>query len=498
MENKSNGLPENEWGTSTEAPAAGQNDTAELDNIEKAAEDAAHTDMPEAPAAAPEVPETSTAPEAPEILATPEVPETPAAPETPETPAAPEAPAPPAPQPVSPWSLQPPCPPAGEARYRWSYDGQQAHNKKRRSGGVLTYAIIMTIAFCVCLVTLLGVVLMESGYLTPPVTRTIFVREYDSESGVLTVPEIIVKCKPWVVGIECKSELTTSEGSGIIIAADGYIATNAHVIEGVQSCTVRLLDGTEYEAEVVGSDELTDLALLKINAHDLDVAELGDSDALLEGETVVAIGNPAGLEFANTATDGIISAVSRNVKIYDASGIMTKRMTLIQTNAAVSPGNSGGPLINDRGQVIGIVNMKYTKTNYEGIGFAIPINGAMEVLDEIKQTGSYSGGAIASKRPLIGITAGGIAQGDEYTLNDGTKIVAEVSGVIVTELTPGLDAANKLCAGDIITEVDGIAVSTIYDVMDIVNEKLGGDTITVKYYRNGVYSTVVITLGTEG
>ena len=172
-------------------------------------------------------------------------------------------------------------------------------------------------------------------------------------------------------------------------------------------------------------------------------------------------------------------------------------MTLIQTNAAVNPGNSGCPLLNERGQVIGIVNMKMTKTNYDGIGFAIPINGAMEVLNEIKLTGSYSGGAIASRRPLIGITAGGIREGDEYTLDDGTKGVAEVSGVIVSALTPGLDAANKLQTGDIIVEVDGKRVSNIYEVMDIVNNKSGGDTINVKYYRAGSYNTVTITLGTE-
>ncbi len=476
MENKSNGVPENEL-VQSDLPADGANDTAELDNIEKAAENDA-------------------CPETPEMTEGAETPETPEAAASSEMPPEPEMPA--SVRQPSPWNEPQVRPSPSEAGYRWSYDGQQAHRKKRRSGGVLTYAIIMTIAFCVCLTTLLGVVLVEAGYLTPPVTRTIFVREYDSDSGVLTVPEIIVKCKPWVVGIECRlSAVSSSEGSGIILSEDGYIATNAHVVEEAMSCTVTLQDGSKYDAEIVGFDTLTDLALLKISARGLTPAELGDSDQLIEGETVVAIGNPAGLEFANTTTDGIISAVSRDVKIYDSTGIMTKRMTLIQTNAAVSPGNSGGPLINDRGQVIGIVNMKYTKTNYEGIGFAIPINGAKTVLDEIKQTGSYSGGVIASKRPLIGITAGGIEAGSEYTFDDGSKIVADVSGVIVIELTQGLDAETKLRVGDIITEVDGVAVSTIYDVMDIVNNKVGGDTITVKYYRDGAYNTVIITLGSE-
>ena len=384
-------------------------------------------------------------------------------------------------------------------KYRWSYQGQQEHNKKhRRGGGVLTYAIIMTVAFCLCFITLLGVILTDSGYFTPSETRTIYVREYDSESGVLTVPEIISKCKPSVVRIECtSSDLSSSGGSGIILTDDGYIATNCHVIKDSVECTVVTVDDERYSATIIGFDELSDLALIKIDAKGLTPAEIGDSSMLIEGEPVVAIGNPLGSEFANTATNGIISAVSRDVKIYDSTGILTKKMTLIQTNAAVNPGNSGCPLLNERGQVIGIVNMKMTKTNYDGIGFAIPINGAMEVLNEIKLTGSYSGGAIASRRPLIGITAGGIREGDEYTLDDGTKGVAEVSGVIVSALTPGLDAANKLQTGDIIVEVDGKRVSNIYEVMDIVNNKSGGDTINVKYYRAGNYNTVTITLGTE-
>lgn len=391
---------------------------------------------------------------------------------------------------------RPVCP---DARYRWDYGAQQAYNKKHRhGGGVLTYAIIMTIACFICLVALLGVMLFESGTFAPPFTRTVFIREYDPSSGVLTVPEIIAKCRPSVVGIECKMpDVSISEGSGVILTEDGYIATNHHVIEDALSCTVVLSDGREFAAEVIGSDALTDLALIKINATDLNVAEIGDSSTLIEGESVVSIGNPAGLEFAGTATTGIVSAVSRDVKIYDSTGVMIKRMTLIQTDAAVSPGNSGGPLINDRGQVIGIVNMKMTRTNYDGIGFAIPITGAMEVLAEIKATGSYSGGAIASKRPLIGITAGAVSEGTEYTLEDGTTGIAAVSGVIVHDITPGLDAANKLQLGDIITEIDGVSVYNIYQVMDIVNNKNGGDTITVKYYRGGEYSTVTITLGTQ-
>ncbi|MBQ9079882.1 MAG: trypsin-like peptidase domain-containing protein [Clostridia bacterium] len=392
---------------------------------------------------------------------------------------------------------------APDAQYHWSYEEQRRHDdkKRRRGSGVLSYAIIMTIAFSICLVTLLGVVMMETGMFTPDITRTIFVREYDSESGVLTIAEIADKVKPSVVGIEVTipygSTTTTGVGTGIILSEDGYIATNYHVVDEGLSYRVVLSDKTEYEAIYVGGDELSDLALIKIDASGLPAAELGNSDELIVGELAVAIGTPAGLDFAGTTTDGIISAISRDTKIYDDTGVMVKRMTLIQTNAAVNPGNSGGPLINDRGQVIGIITMKLSG-DYDGIGFAIPINGAMTILNEIKEHGSTSSSSgVASKRPLIGITAGGVREGEQYTFEDGTTGVAPITGVLIIEVTEGLDAANKLRVGDIIVEVDGKAVDDIYDVMTIVNNKYGGDTVTIKYYRDGLYNTTTITLGTE-
>lgn len=394
--------------------------------------------------------------------------------------------------------------PAADAtayRYRWTYGEElRRKDKKRRSGtGVLTYAIIMTVAFTLCFVTLLGVVLLEEGVFTPPSVRTIYVREYDSTSGVLTIPEIADKVKPSVVGITVKFEnaLASSIGTGIIMSEDGYIATNYHVIENGISHTVVLSDNTEYAAEVVGYDEMSDLALIKINASGLRAAQFGDSDTLIVGEVAVAIGTPAGLDYAGTVTSGIVSAINRGVKIYDDTGVMVKKMTLIQTSASVNPGNSGGPLVNEYGQVVGIISMKLGN-NYDGIGFAIPINGAMTILNDIRVNGSSSGSsAVATKRALIGITAGGIQEGMEFELGDGTKGTAAISGVIVTDLTDGYDAKEKMRLGDIITEVDGKSVATVYDIMDIINNKNGGDTVTVKYYRDGVYNTVTITLGTE-
>ncbi len=393
-------------------------------------------------------------------------------------------------------SLPEPAVPQPTVIYRWDWEGQR--KKEKRSGGALAYAIIMTIAFAVCLTLLLGVVLMEDVLDVPSFDRTIFVREYDSESGVLTTSEIANKVKPSVVGIVVNVEGGRSTGTGIILSEDGYIATNYHVIEDGVSISVLHQDKKEYLAEVVGYDELSDLALIKISASGLRPAEIGNSDTLIEGELAVAIGTPAGIEYAGTVTQGVISGINRDVKLYDDEGIMVKRMTLIQTDASVNPGNSGGPLINEYGQVIGVITLKLGN-NYDNIGFAIPINGAMAILEDIKQNGSVgdSSGSVASKRALIGITGGGIEAGQKTELADGRVFTADIDGVVVIDLTEGLDAKTKLRLGDIIVEVDGISVATIYDVMNIINEKYGGDKVTLKYYRDGVYYTAQITLGTE-
>jgi serine protease Do len=193
-----------------------------------------------------------------------------------------------------------------------------------------------------------------------------------------------------------------------------------------------------------------------------------------------------------------VSAINRGVKIYNDDGTLQKKMTLIQTNVAINPGNSGGPLVNAYGQVIGINSMKLSN-GYVGIGFAIPITGAMDILTDIISNGGYSGNSnpIVTRRPLLGVTAGGITAGTTYTFDDGSTIVAAVDGVIVVGLSEGLDAINKLKIGDIITKVDGEQVATIYDVMDLVNEHNPGETIQLEFYRNGQYLTVEILLGSE-
>jgi S1-C subfamily serine protease len=380
--------------------------------------------------------------------------------------------------------------------YRWTYGGEPRQtDNKRRETGVLTYAIVMTIAFALCFTLLLGVLFSERGLGN---TRTIFVRELDDDSVVLTIPEISEKVRPSVVCITVKYEgnVGTGIGTGIIMTEDGYIATNYHVIENGKTVIV-ICGGTEYPAEVIGYDELSDLAVLKIEETGLTPAEFGDSDSLVVGEPAIAIGTPAGLDYAETVTNGIISAINRNVKIFDASGVMVKKMTLIQTNATVNPGNSGGPLINEYGQVIGIVTMKLAN-KFEGIGFAIPINGALTILSEIKETGTAgSSSQIAQRRAILGILATGVLEGEVYELEDGSIVTAGATGVIVISVSPGYGAEGKLLPGDIITQIDRKDAFKVEDVMAIVNDKSAGDSVLVRFYRDGNFFEVSVELMTE-
>lgn len=345
------------------------------------------------------------------------------------------------------------------------------------------YAIVMTAAFLICFALLAAVLIIDDfANITETkiieTERTIYVREYDSESGVLTISEIADKVKPSVVGIEITTVSGGGVGTGIIMSEDGYIATNAHVVEGAQSVTVIMLDGSEKEAEIVGRDTLSDLAVVKIEGEGYPAAEFGKSEELLVGELAVAIGTPGGLELAGTVTSGIISAINRNVKIFDeTTGALQKTMTLIQTSASINKGNSGGPLINERGQVIGINTLKLAD-GYDGIGFAIPIDGALEILDKIIETGediSENNTSIAQKRAIIGIKGGAVNQSSG----------APIAGVYVSEIYEGYDAANHLKVGDIIVGIDGYEVLAIDDISAVIATKTAGDTVTLKVYRGG-------------
>lgn len=288
------------------------------------------------------------------------------------------------------------------------------------------------------------------------------------------------------------SSTATATGSGIIISEDGYILTNNHVVSSSSSSsnssyyqvseasklTVTLFnDDTEYEAKIVGKDEQTDLAVIKIEKSGLSKAEFADSDSIKVGEFAMAVGNPIGMQ--SSVTCGIVSAVNRQVT--DSDG---KQYTLIQTDAAINSGNSGGALVNSEGKVIGINTLKLSGTGIEGMGFAIPINSTTDITSQLIQ---YS----KVKRPYIGITGIDLNEETAKTYN----LVTGVYVKSVEDFSSGEKAGIK--AGDVIIEADGSKVSTMDDLNKIKNSHKIGDEMNVKVNRNGQEKDLTITLGEQ-
>jgi|GEM_PF-161141 len=307
------------------------------------------------------------------------------------------------------------------------------------------------------------------------------------EDGTLSKQMIAVKCKPSSVGIEVSatshsyfgSYKTSGVGSGFILTENGYIATNNHVIEGAEEITVMLDDGTRHKAEIIGADSVTDLAVIKIEAEGLIPMEIGDSDLMRVGDSVIAIGTPAGIEFAGTVTDGIVSAVNRPVEVQGSNGY-TKTMTLMQTNAAINPGNSGGPLINNKGQVIGINTLKLTE-EYEGIGFSIPINSATTIFNQLIKDGKVTD---YEQSFVTGTGAIGITNYFEVT-EEESKYYGIPVGVMVIQLKPGsASQAAGLKRGDIITGFNGQKVTTVAEINKLKSSFKAGDEVTLTVYRD--------------
>lgn len=300
-----------------------------------------------------------------------------------------------------------------------------------------------------------------------------------TEGSELTLQEIYKKVIPSVVSITAQSTGGKSTGTGIIMSDDGYIITNYHVLSNAQAVSVLLTSGEEYPAALVGGDETSDLVVLKIEAKNLIPAEFGSSDNAEVGDSVVAIGDPLGIELRGTMTDGIICGIKRDVRVDD------RTMTLMQTNAALNSGNSGGPLVNMSGQVIGINTMKiassYT-TNVEGIGFAIPISTAKPIVDELVEKGYVSG------RPAFGISV--------EILDSRVVLFYDLPGrLYITQVMENSDAWEKgIRSGDIITAVDGVSVSTMDEYNTVKNEFSAGDTVTLTVYHKGVELDVAVKL----
>lgn len=302
----------------------------------------------------------------------------------------------------------------------------------------------------------------------------------ESTTAAGTVATVAAVALPSVVEIRTEAVVNNSfygqyvtegAGSGVVISSDGYIVTNNHVISGASNITVRFTNGDEHKAELIGTDAQTDIAVIKIKAENLVPAVFGDSSTLVIGELTVAIGNPLG-ELGGTVTDGIVSALDREITVEG------ENMVLLQTNAAVSPGNSGGGLFNSKGELIGVVNAKSSGSSVEGLGFAIPINTAKPIIKDLIEKGHVTG------RPSIGISI------IEVT-TDYQRYMYGVSdyGVYIQK---ALNEEFK--SGDRIIAIDGNSVSSASDIKSIINEHKVGDTVTVTVSRKNKIVDVVVTL----
>jgi serine protease Do len=289
----------------------------------------------------------------------------------------------------------------------------------------------------------------------------------------MSVKNIYKKVIPSVVGVETTitnmqgSASGVGEGTGIIATSDGYILTNAHVVNYSRGNKVKVIlhDNSEYQATVVGYDQTSDIAVLKIKASGLTPATFGSVDIMEVGDQVLAIGNPGGISFAGSLTVGYVSALDRAIEAHSTSG-----MTYIQTDAAINPGNSGGPLVNLYGQVIGINSNKIVATGYEGMGFSIPVSRASSIINDLISHGYVSG------RSRLGITAG--------TVTDTDRELKDIpQGVVIIEVGSDSDLKNSgVVAGDIITKADGKTIAGMDDLYAVLNDHKPGDSISMTIY----------------
>ena len=294
---------------------------------------------------------------------------------------------------------------------------------------------------------------------------------------VITTEQVVYSQWSWYG----QNQVESGAGSGVIISSDGYILTCDHVVSGASNITVTIGDD-DYTATVVGEDSTSDVAVLKIDANGLTPAVVGDSDTLTVGDNVLAVGNPLG-ELGGTVTSGIVSALNRSVSIQSSGSVNT--MSLIQMDASVSPGNSGGGLFNMNGELVGVVNAKSSDSDAEGLGFAIPINDAMKVAQDLLENGYVTG------RPYMGITY--LAVTDAQTAQ---QLGVNAYGIYVADVVKGGPADKAgLKVGDRIISIDGTEVAQKTDLGTIIQQHSAGDTLSITVARGGQMQTVSLTLG---
>ncbi len=375
------------------------------------------------------------------------------------------------------------------------YDPVFAPQPHKRGGGLKKVAKAVTALALVACVSVGSVV--GYNYFFPAQTptqsgvgnnatasQTVYLPTYSADA--MTAPEIFQKVVPSAVSItttiQSYGQVGTGTGTGIIMSEDGYIITNNHVIDGASAIQVTTNDGQVYDAEVVGTDENTDIAVIKVEATGLTAAEFGDSSSLVTGEPAYAIGNPLGIQFAETMTGGMISAPSREVTIDKYV------MNLIQVDAAINPGNSGGPLVNSQGQVVGVVNAKIMTSNsndVEGIGFAIPIETALTVANDLIEYG------YVTNRPTLGVSVQSLSQQEAL-------LYRMEPGVTVVEVTPGGGAEKAgVQVGDKIVAFNGVEVETFSELNYEKDKCKPGDTVTLTVEREGSRLDLQVELGSS-
>lgn len=320
------------------------------------------------------------------------------------------------------------------------------------------------------------------------------------DSNDIAVADMVEASSKAIVGIVNLQEKTSrystdtsaveaGSGSGVIFKVTGneaYIVTNNHVIEGASEIEVSLYNGEKASAQLIGADALTDLAVLKIDSKDVEgTLEFGDSSTLRAGEEVLAIGNPLGLEFSRTVTQGIVSATDRTIAVTTSAGEW--ELNVIQTDAAINPGNSGGALLNSSGQVIGINSLKISEDGVEGLGFAIPSNDVVPIVNQLIESGQIS-------RPYMGVSLAGLEELPQMYLQEVPETVTE--GAMVMQIDSSSAAAKAgLAVGDVIVSIDDVKVTNSNDLRKyLYNDLSVGDEITLKVYSKGQQKTVKMTL----
>lgn len=320
------------------------------------------------------------------------------------------------------------------------------------------------------------------------------------DSNDIAVADMVEASSKAIVGIVNLQEQTSrystdtsaveaGSGSGVIFKVTGneaYIVTNNHVIEGASEIEVSLYNGEKASAQLIGADALTDLAVLKIDSKDVEgTLDFGDSSTLRAGEEVLAIGNPLGLEFSRTVTQGIVSATDRTIDVTTSAGEW--ELNVIQTDAAINPGNSGGALLNSSGQVIGINSLKISEDGVEGLGFAIPSNDVVPIVNQLIESGQIS-------RPYMGVSLAGLEELPQMYLQEVPETVTE--GAMVMQIDSSSAAAKAgLAVGDVIVSIDDVKVTNSNDLRKyLYNDLSVGDEITLKVYSKGQEKTVTMTL----